>query len=285
MTATSKKKLKPEFQKRAKTPAKIAVVPLHGDILREPEESGESYVSWDTHKKILAEAFAWKPGKAVVLDIDCPGGPPAETYLLVQEIRRQAAFHQKPVYAFVRSIAASGGYWLASAADEIYALPISNIGSIGVISAGFGYHKKIKKAGVERRVFTAGKDKSSLDPFSPLKKKDVKETHERLGDIHAIFIAEVKKLRGDRFAAPDDKIMTGKTWLAQKALKLGLIDGIGDMMGTMPEIMKRPVLFNVFEPDIEDNSMSLMDILKNMKDSDAPGASAKWRRKWEPQLR
>lgn len=266
MTTKAKKTLSKAFVDESKPPIKIAVIPLHGEITRVPENS-EPYISWDTHRKAIAEAFAWKQSKAVILDIDCPGGSPSETYLIAEEIRRQSEFSKKPVYAFVRGVAASGGYWIACSAKEIYALPVSDIGSIGVVIATFGYHKKNKKAGVERRVFTAGKDKVMLDPHQPLKKKYVKAIQEGLDEFHEEFINRVKQLRGDRIKGPDSEVMSGRHWSGRKALELGLVDGLGDMMGKAPELLGRKVSFKIFEPDIEISSNPLKDLLESLKES------------------
>lgn len=268
-------------------PVEVAVIALHGGITREPDEPG-AYISWDTHRDAIAAAFACESAQAVVLDIDCPGGSPAETYLLAHEIKRQAALHNKPIYAFVRSIAASGGYWLASTADEIYALPVSEIGSIGVVNEGFGYHRQMKKNGVERRVFTAGKNKVTLDPYQRLKPQHVKAVQSELKDLHKEFIKAVKDYRGDRLDTSDKKIMTGAVWMGRKALKRGLIDGLGDMADILPKLMESPVIFTRFEAVLEDFTPDTAAENNGMDGADtdpvsAP-ASARRRRYMQPML-
>ena len=260
MTTKNKKSLAPEFsahvKRPVKRPVKIAVVQFHGKIQHEQDAQSSWFVSYDSHRAAITAAFAWPQGKAVVLDIDSPGGSPAEAYMLVREIRRQAEIHQKPVYAFVRRAAQSSGYWLACAADQIYALPISDIGSIGVRMSAFGYHKKNQRAGVERRVFTAGAHKAELDDHLPLKKSDVENLQKKLNQAHLHFIEDVRQLRGGRITASDKKVMNGSSWLAAEALKFGLIDGIGDMMDVLPGLMNQPVRVCVFKSERREISPS-----------------------------
>ena len=140
-----------------------------------------------------------------------------------------------PVLAFCEDVAASGGYWLATAADEIYANDASVIGSIGVISAGFGFPQALEKLGVERRVYTSGKSKSMLDPFRPEKEEDVKYLQTLQSDIHQTFIHQVKTRRGGRLDAPEDELFTGQFWTGVKARELGLVDGLGTMHDMLSE--------------------------------------------------
>jgi serine protease SohB len=171
---------------------------------------------------------------AVALEINSPGGSPVQSSLIGARIRRLAEEKKIPVIAFVEDVAASGGYWLAAAADEIYADPSSMVGSIGVISAGFGAHELLARQGVERRVYTAGKSKSMLDPFRPEQPDDVARLKTLLEDIHANFIDHIQTRRSGKLDAEAD-IFTGEVWLAKKAHALGLIDGIGHLKPMLKE--------------------------------------------------
>lgn len=248
------KQAKAEFGRQAKPPVKVAVVPFHGSVANAQDAESPFFISYDTHREAIEKAFAWKQGKAVVLDIDCRGGSPSETYMLVREIRRHAEFHQKPVYAFVRRVATSCGYWLACAADDIYALPVSDVGSIGVVMAMFDYTEKNKKAGVKRRLFYSGEGKIELDEHMPLRKSDIEAIQKKLAKAHQHFIDDVRSLRKGRIQGSDKKVMNGRSWLAEDAMERGLIDGVGDMMDVMPELMKRPVRLLVFPPESKDIS-------------------------------
>ena len=181
---------------------------------------------------VIEKAFSKGKPVAVALEVNSPGGSPVQSSLIGARIRRLAAEKDVPVIAFVEDVAASGGYWLAAAADEIYADPSSVVGSIGVISAGFGAHELLAKQGVERRVYTAGKSKSMLDPFRPEKPEDVERLKGLLDDIHTNFINHVKERRGGKLDAEAD-LFTGEVWLAEKAKALGLVDGIGHLKPMM----------------------------------------------------
>ena len=177
---------------------------------------------------VIEKAFGRGKPVAVALEINSPGGSPVQSSLIGARIRRLAEEKDIPVLAFVEDVAASGGYWLAVAADEIYADPSSVVGSIGVISAGFGAHEFLAKQGVERRVYTAGQSKSMLDPFRPEKPEDVARLKGLLDDIHRNFIDHVSTRRAGKLSTDQD-LFTGEVWLAQKAQELGLIDGIGHL--------------------------------------------------------
>jgi len=183
----------------------------------------------------LKRAFSYKRAVAVALAINSPGGSPVQSHLIFQRIRQLAEENELPVYVFTEDVAASGGYMLALAGDEIYADPSSVIGSIGVISGTFGFDKAIGKIGIDRRIYTAGKSKSTLDPFKPEKAEDVKRLKIILGDIHEAFKQMVRERRTDRLQASEDKLFNGEFWTGNKALELGLIDGIGDMRAVMRE--------------------------------------------------
>jgi len=184
---------------------------------------------------VLETAFKSRHAKAVVLAINSPGGSPVQSNLIYTRIRALAKQHELPVYVFCEDVAASGGYWLACAGDEIYADSNSIIGSIGVIAAGFGFTGLIKKIGVDRRVYTAGESKNILDPFKAENAGDIKRLKSLQKEIHESFKALVIKSRGDILKAAERKLFSGEFWTGAKALELGLIDGIGDMRAIMRE--------------------------------------------------
>ncbi len=209
----------------------VSVVRLSGAI----GMAGRGSLSDVALAPILERAFKRGKPDAVALQINSPGGSPVQSALIGARIRRLAEERKVPVIAFVEDVAASGGYWLATSADEIFADDNSVLGSIGVISSGFGAHVMLARQGVERRVHTAGKSKSMLDPFQPEKAEDVARLKTLLEDIHGNFIAHVKARRGDRLSAAED-LFTGEIWLARRARDLGLIDAIGHLV---PEMKKR----------------------------------------------
>ena len=181
---------------------------------------------------ILVKAFRKKPA-AVALAINCPGGSPVQSALIALRIRALAAEYNIPVFAFCEDVAASGGYWLACAADEIYADQNSIVGSIGVISGGFGFPKALSKLGVERRIYTSGLSKSTNDPFKPESPKDVAKLKTMLGDIHESFKAEVRSRRAGKLKAKETELFDGSFWTGRKALSLGLIDHLGHLTETL----------------------------------------------------
>ena len=184
----------------------------------------------------LERAFSIKNAPAVVLQINSPGGSPVQSRLIYERIRLLARQKKKKVYAFAEDVAASGGYMLACAADEIYADGSSLIGSIGVLSSGFGFVHLIHKLGVERRVYTSGENKFQLDPFKPEKPEEIKRLKRIQEIVHQDFISLVKESRGDRIAATGDSLFTGEFWSGRQALELGLIDGIMDMRTKMRSV-------------------------------------------------
>ena len=183
----------------------------------------------------IERAFSLPRLKAVALQINSPGGSPVQSSLIYKRIRAMADEKEIPVIAFTEDVAASGGYMLACAADEIYADESSVVGSIGVISAGFGFVELLEKIGVERRVHTEGTSKSMLDPFQEEKPQDVKRLKELQGEIYKSFTSIVKNRRGDKLKLPDNELFTGEFWTGQKSLELGLIDGIGELTTVMQE--------------------------------------------------
>lgn len=208
----------------------VAVIRLSGMI----SAQGRSALNDAGLAPVIEKAFAKGKPVAVALEINSPGGSPVQSSLIGARIRRLAAEKDVPVIAFVEDVAASGGYWLAAAADEIYADPSSVVGSIGVISASFGAHELIKEYGVERRVYTAGKSKSMLDPFRPENPDDVVRLKALLEDIHTNFKDHVSERRAGKL--PQDKdLFTGEFWLAKRAQELGLIDGIGHLLPVLKD--------------------------------------------------
>lgn len=178
---------------------------------------------------LLARAFARKGLAAVAISINSPGGSPVQSALIHARIRELAEEKKVPVLVFCEDVAASGGYWLACAGDEIYADESSVVGSIGVISAGFGFVEALRKLGIERRVHTAGESKSMLDPFRPEKPEDVAHLLSLQSDVHQSFKDLVKRRRGAKLTAADDEIFSGAFWSGRQALARGLVDGIGHM--------------------------------------------------------
>ncbi len=196
---------------------------------------------------VIEKAFRKGKPAAVALQINCPGGSPVQSSLIASRIRRLSEEKDVPVYAFVEDVAASGGYWLAVAADEIYADAGSIVGSIGVISAGFGVNQFIEQHGIERRVHTAGKSKSMLDPFQKEKPADVKRLKGWLDDLHAIFIDHVKSRRAAKLADNPD-LFNGEVYIGQKAVDQGLIDGLDHLVPFMKGKFGDEVRFRRFGP-------------------------------------
>jgi serine protease SohB len=185
--------------------------------------------------RTLEKAFAVKNAKAVALSINSPGGSPVQSHLIFRRIRELAAEHKRHVIAFVEDVGASGGYMIACAGDEIVADPHSIVGSIGVVGGSFGFDKLIAKIGVERRLYTSGEHKASLDPFLPEDPGDVERLKKLQRAIHDDFIALVKSRRGGKLTGPESDLFSGEYWTGRRALELGLIDAIGDLRGTLRE--------------------------------------------------
>src|SRR5580765_8533626 len=183
--------------------------------------------------RTLERAFATKHAKAVALVINSPGGSPVQSRQIYLRIRQLAAEKKLPVLVFVEDVAASGGYMIACAGDEIFCDPSSILGSIGVVGGSFGFVDLIKKIGVERRLYTAGEHKAMLDPFQPENPDDVARLKAIQREIHAIFIALVKGSRGSRLKGADDVLFTGEYWAGETAVSLGLADVIGDIRSTL----------------------------------------------------
>ena len=182
----------------------------------------------------LERAFGMKKAPAVAIVVNSPGGSPVQSRLIYRRIRDLAAEKEKKVHVFVEDAAASGGYMIACAGDDITADPSSIVGSIGVISAGFGFVDAINKVGIQRRVHTAGQNKSVMDPFLPEKKTDIERLKKLQLEIHDVFIDLVKDARGDRLVEHKD-MFTGLFWTGQSALEMGLVDAIGDIRSSMKQ--------------------------------------------------
>lgn len=182
---------------------------------------------------LLERAFARKDQAAVALVVNSPGGSPVQSALIAKRIRDLADEKKLPVIAFCEDVAASGGYWLVCAADEIFADESSIVGSIGVVSASFGLHEFIGRYGIERRVHTAGDKKVLLDPFAPEREDGVAHLKSIQAEIHESFKAMVRARRGARLKGQEEELFSGAFWAGRRALEFGLIDGIGDVRGVL----------------------------------------------------
>ena len=199
-------------------------------------------------RNILKRAFSVKKIKHVAISINSPGGSPVQSHLIFSYIRQLADKNKIKVLIFAEDVAASGGYLISCAGDEIYANSSSIIGSIGVISASFGFKDLIKKIGIERRVYTAGKNKSTLDPFVEEKEEDIKRLKSIQLELHADFIKVVENSRGSKLIDPEkNNIFTGEFWTGASALKIGLIDGIGNADQILKEKFGDKIIIKNFE--------------------------------------
>lgn len=212
----------------------VAVVKLHGVITPTPSPLARGSINLTAVESALTRAFGHDRLKAVALQINSPGGAPTQSGLIAERIRQLADEKNVPVLAFAEDVAASGGYWLACAADEIYAHRTSMVGSIGVISGGFGFTGLLERFGIERRLHTAGANKSRLDPFSPEKPEDVEWLKKMHSQLHELFVDWVTERRGDRLVDTED-LFTGDIWLGARAVELGLIDGVGSLRQVITE--------------------------------------------------
>jgi signal peptide peptidase SppA len=223
---------------------KVSVIRLQGAIGMIGRGGG---LSDATLAPVIERAFRRGKPVAVALAINSPGGSPVQSSLIAARIRRLSAETGVPVHAFVEDMAASGGYWLACAGDQIWADDSSVLGSIGVISAGFGFQDLIAKWGIERRVHTAGSSKSTLDPFRSEKPEDVARLRNVLEPIHQAFKDHVTARRGDRLTADRD-LFTGEFWAGHEAVRLGLADGIAHLVPKMKSIYGDKTRFAVHAP-------------------------------------
>ena len=197
----------------------------------------------------IERAFALADGQAVALAINSPGGAPGQSALICERIRELAAEKNRPVMAFCEDVAASGGYWLACAGDEIFVNANSILGSIGVISAGFGFEEAILRLGIERRVHTKGEKKARLDPFQPETEDDVAWLGELQGQIHKNFKELVCERRAGKLVLPEDELFSGDVWVGQCAVAAGLADGVGSLRSVMRERFGERVRLVWVEPD------------------------------------
>ena len=223
----------------------IPVLRLDGTLMPFNRQNG---LNTSSLEPLLTKAFAGKRTKAVALSINCPGGSPVQASLIARRIRELADRHQTPVLAFIEDVAASGGYWLACIADEIYADASSLVGSIGVVSAGFGFEGAIEKLGITRRTHTSGQHKMRLDPFSVEKPEDVVWLKNLQSQIHNEFCDHVRKWRGTKLKNQETDLMNGEVWLGRKALELGLIDGLDTMSNVLKEKFGPRVRFKYLKP-------------------------------------
>ena len=211
----------------------IAVLRLSGVIGK--VSTMQSGLTLESLNELIEKAFKIKKLKALCLIINSPGGSPVQSELIAKRIRDLAKENKIKIYSFIEDMAASGGYWLACSGDRIYASYSSVIGSIGVVSSGFGFHEAINKLGIERRVYTEGKNKAILDPFKPINKDDLKIIKDLQKQVYERFVEYVKTRRVGKLTQQDEILFNGEFWAGQTALDYGLIDGIGDMYSVMKE--------------------------------------------------
>ena len=219
-------------------------------------------------EEIIKKAFSIKKAPAVAISINSPGGSPVQSHLIHDLIRQQAKKNKKKVIVFAEDVAASGGYLIACAGDEIYANSSSIVGSIGVISASFGFQDAIKKIGIQRRVYTAGKNKSTLDPFKEENKEDIERIKRLQLELHSDFISVVKKSRGSKLKDPEkNNAFTGEFWSGSTSLKLGLVDGIGNAEQILREKFGENVVIKKLEKPKSFIAKKLSSSLDNQIDS------------------
>jgi serine protease SohB len=237
----------PVIGKLLKRGPKIPVIRLSGVIADTVTKRGG--LSYARTKRVIERAFAQNKAPAVALVINSPGGTPAQSQLIANLIRQLADEKEITVYAFVEDVAASGGYWLACAADHIYVQETSIVGSIGVISTSFGLEDFIDSHGIKRRLYTSGREKAMLDPFLPEKPADVARLKEIQMQIHAHFITWVKDRRGCKLEGMDEDLFEGRFWTGSAALDMGIADEIGDVRSVMHEKYGDDIRLIDFSPD------------------------------------
>lgn len=224
-------------------PAPIPVIELHGLIA-----ARAGLLSLRTAGPLIERAFASASGRPVLLDIDSPGGSPVQSDLIASMIRRRAEKAKVEVHAVIQDTGASGGYWIACAADRIWANPMSVVGSIGVRGGGFGFPALLARMGVERRLYTAGENKARLDPFLPEQPEDVAFTQDLLDDLHVRFKDWVRSRRGARLTPDEDRVFDGSFMLGDRGKTLGLIDAFGDVDSVVRELGGAKAKPRVFRP-------------------------------------
>jgi len=204
-------------------------------------------IDFSSQEEIISKAFSLKKALCVAITINSPGGSPVQSHMIYSLIRQKAEKSKKKVIVFAEDVAASGGYLIACAGDEIYANSSSIIGSIGVIYSSFGFTELIKKIGIERRVHTAGKNKSTLDPFLEEKKEDIERLKNIQLDLHKDFIDVVEKSRGSKLKKTELELFSGEFWSGRKAKELGLIDGVGNAHHILKEKFGEDIVIKKFE--------------------------------------
>ncbi len=223
------------FLLRQKKAPRVAVLRLEGAIGPSTSRLRGTMLNIHAQAARIERAFKIRKLSAVALVVNSPGGSAVQSALIASRIRALAEENDVPVFAFAEDAAASGGYWLACAGDEIYVNEASIVGSIGVISSGFGFQELIARYGIERRVYAAGENKAVLDPFLPERTEDIERLKESQSAVHNHFIAYVRARRGERLHEATPDLFTGAFWTGQKAVELGLADAIGDVRSVMRE--------------------------------------------------
>jgi signal peptide peptidase SppA len=247
LLASARQALRPLLPKRLRddTPV-VPVVRLSGVIgFSTPLKPG---LTLATVARPLERAFATRRARAVAILVNSPGGSPVQSHLIYRRIRSLAAEHARPVIVFTEDVAASGGYMIACAGDEIICDPSSIVGSIGVVGSSFGFTRLMDKLGIERRLYTSGEHKGMLDPFLPENPDDVERLKALQQDIHEDFIELVKASRGARLKGPEKTVFSGEYWTGSKAIELGLADGIGDLRSTLRERFGKNVVMPLISP-------------------------------------
>lgn len=226
----------------------VPVVRLHGVIGGVPVGRRAAGMSMATLAPAIERAFHMPGAKAVALLVNSPGGAPVQSSLIARRIRLLAEEKKLPVLAFCEDVAASGGYWLALAGDEIFVDDSSLVGSIGVVYAGFGFADLIARLGIDRRVHTAGENKAILDPFRPEQPDDVARLKAVQGEIHANFIDHVRARRGDKLKGDETELFSGAFWGGRTAVALGLADAVGDLRGVLRQRFGDKVRLRLVNP-------------------------------------
>jgi signal peptide peptidase SppA len=237
-------------------PPVVAVLRLDGVI----GTRGRRSLSLRRFAGAIDRAFALRDLRAVALLINSPGGSPVQSSFLYRRIRQLAEEKGVPVLAFAEDVAASGGYWLALAGDEIYADETSILGSIGVVSGGFGFAQVLQRLGVERRLYTAGEEKSLLDPFLPEAPRGVERMGRLLADLHESFKALVRSRRGAKLVGDEAMLMSGEVFTGRQALERGLVDGLGEMREVLRQRFGARVRLRVVPPERRSLSWSMLGL-------------------------
>jgi signal peptide peptidase SppA len=220
------------YERLTSPPPVVTVVRLSG-IISPTGSPLRPQLSLASLAGVLKVAFKPKRLAAVALVVNSPGGSPVQSSLIAKRIRAHADERKVPVLAFVEDVAASGGYWLAVAADEIFVDPSSILGSIGVVASGFGLHEAIARLGIERRLYTQGERKRMLDPFLPTRDEDVERLNVLQSEVHQIFKDHVRQRRSGRLKLPEAELFNGDIWTGAKAVEIGLADHVGDLRSTL----------------------------------------------------